>query len=568
MSENLETQKLDKFIEADAGDGTTVHDQQLHGVPLIMTFASCFITLFLIGLDQTIVLTILVKVGTKFDAYNQIGWVSGAYMLTLAVFAASWGKASIIFGRKPTVLLAIFLFEAGSLVCALANDMSTLIGGRVLAGIGGAGIQNITMIIGSELVPISKKSLAFAFLGISFAVSSIAGPLIGGVFTDKVSWRWCFYINLPLGGAAALALVVFFKPPRTKGSLKEKFLTLDYIGISLMTVGLVLFLLALTFGGEEFPWKSGAVISMFILGGIISGLFCVWNFKYSKSPLIPLPLIQTMGVLIPALAMFLVFFAFLGLSVYTTTFFQIILGRSAFRTGVDLLPIVIALIISSIATGVLIRKTRYIKPFGIFAGAVGVIGMGLTTLWKVDSSSSAQIGFLILPGVSIGCLLQVTMIAMQVSAPKIPGGAILSMSFLNFSRALGGTFGVELSQVIFNSSARNKVLQAAAENPEIFEGISYEVLSSIAKNPLSLSTFNSEARELVLEALMGGIRNVFYTSTGVSGLFFVFTIFFPNKRLPSDEEVQTKEEYEKKLNEAKNETVFSDGAFEGENESK
>ncbi len=272
----------EKFFESNAGDGTTVFDQYLHGFPLYMCLGSCFASLFLIGLDQTIVITILEEVGNKFNGYNKMGWISAGYMLSMAVFAATWGKMSIIFGRKWSLLLAIVLFEAGSLMCALANDIDVLIGGRILAGIGGGGIQTLVFIVSSELTPINQRPLVFVILGLSFACSSVTGPLIGGAFTLHASWRWYFYINLPIGGLAGGLLTIFFSPPKAKGSLREKLKLIDYPGTFLLTSGVVIFLLALTFGGVEFVWNSGAIISMFIIGGVLLILFCAGILNIQK----------------------------------------------------------------------------------------------------------------------------------------------------------------------------------------------------------------------------------------------------------------------------------------------
>lgn len=208
-----------------------------------------FLVSFLVALDQTIVATLLTVVGNKSNGFDKVGWLSSGFLLSMAVFVATWGKLSIIFGRKITMFIAIVLFEAGSLMCALANSMDVLIGGRVLAGIGGGGIQLLVFIVITEVVRLESRPLSMAGLGCTFAVASVLGPLIGGAFTSKVSWRWSFYINLPIGGLAAAFFFWAFNPPKTKGNLKQKAKMIDYIGTMLLTAGLVVFLLALTFVG-------------------------------------------------------------------------------------------------------------------------------------------------------------------------------------------------------------------------------------------------------------------------------------------------------------------------------
>ncbi|CAM9021889.1 unnamed protein product [Wickerhamomyces anomalus] len=540
------TEKIkEKFFESNAGDGTTVYDQYLHGFPLYMCLGSCFASLFLIGLDQTIVITILEEVGNKFNGYDKMGWISAGYMLTMAVFAATWGKMSIIFGRKWSLLLAIVLFEAGSLMCALANDMDLLIGGRILAGIGGGGIQTLVFIVCSELTPIHQRPLVFVVLGLSFACSSVTGPLIGGALSLHASWRWCFYINLPIGGLAGCLLTVFFNPPRVKGSMREKLKLIDYPGTFLLTSGVVIFLLALTFGGVEYSWNSGAIISMFIIGGVLLIMFCVWNFKFSKNPIIPYSIIKVRQVVLPVLSLALVFFCFMSVAIFLATYFQLIFGMSPWQTGVRTLPVIIPLVLSSMISGILIRRTRYIKPYSVFGGICGGVGVGLLLLLDIDSSNSAKIGLLILPGVYTGICLQTCMIASQLHAPKEAGSTILTTSLINFSRALGGTVGADLSQAIFNASFKNRIVKAFENSPDgTLGGLTGKGATMLIASPRLIQKLDPEVKEVVLKAIMRSIKNVFIVLTAMASVSFVLIIFWSNKRLPKGDDVQQQKEKE------------------------
>ncbi|CDR41453.1 CYFA0S07e02300g1_1 [Cyberlindnera fabianii] len=531
-----------KFHESNAGDGTTVFDQYLTGLPLVMSFGSCFITLFLIALDQTIIVTLLTKVGEKFNAYDKIGWVSSGYMLSMAVFAQTWGKFSIIFGRKYSLLAAIILFEAGSLMCALANDMNVLIGGRVLAGIGGGGIQSLVFIVGSEMVRIDKRPVAFALLGAAFSVASVIGPIIGGAFTEKVSWRWCFYINLPLGGVAFCALTYFFNPPPPRFTWKQKLEQIDFVGIFLLCSGVVLFLLGLTFGGTEFPWRSGAVISCIVLGGILIILFCVWNFKYSKNQIVPTEITMTPKVMFPVMTLFFLFFGFISLLTYASAYYQIIQGAGAISLGVQFFPFIIPTVISSIGTGIALKVTRHLKPFAVFGGILAAVGYGVLTLTDVHSTSAQKIGYLIMPGASFGFLMQTSIMSCQMEAPKTAGSMILVTSFFNFSRSLGGTLGGDLAQVIFNSSLNDKIKDAIKKHPDLFESLGSYDLSSMTNNPALARTLPSATREVVFECIMGAIRNVYYVSCASMCLAFVMTVCFSNRRVPAENEVAKKED--------------------------
>ena len=223
-----------KFKEADAGDGTSKEDHYLHGTQLILCFVSLFLVLFIFALDQTIIATILTTVGTKFNSFAQVGWLSSGFLLAMAVFIQPFGKLSIIIGRKWAMVVAIILFEGGSLMCALASSMNVLIGGRVLAGVGGAGINSGVFVIASEVVPINKRPFALSIFSVTFAIASVLGPLIGGAFTSHVTWRWAFYINLPVGGLALAVFLYSFRPPTPKVDIKAEMLRFDYFGTFLL----------------------------------------------------------------------------------------------------------------------------------------------------------------------------------------------------------------------------------------------------------------------------------------------------------------------------------------------
>jgi EmrB/QacA subfamily drug resistance transporter len=543
MPSDTEAQGRTKFIEKDAGDGTNRFDQQAHGLTLVVSVLSCSISLFLVALDQTIIFTMLETVGNKWNQYAKVGWVASGYMLTMAMFVQIWGKCSIYFGRKSPLLAAIVIFEIGSLIAAVAPNMDVLIVGRVIAGIGGGGIQVLVFICVSEMVPINKRPLMFALMGVVFSVSSVVGPLLGGVFTEKVSWRWCFYINLPLGVVALICLFLFFKPPTPTFTWKQKLEQLDYIGMALMSSGIVLTLLALTLAGQELPWDSAGVIVLFILGGLLSISFCVWNFRFSKSQIIPTYIIKVRAVDIPSLHLFLLFIMFMGYAIFMISYVQVVRGFGSLKTGLYMIPFVLSMVLSSISTGISIRITRYIQPFAIFSAICGVIGMGISKYMDEHSSLGQLIGLMILPGVSIGCGMQTGLMSAQVNAPKESGSVIMTTSFTNFARALGGAVGTSLTQVIYNSSVKDKVRAAYSANPTVFANIPLETIEKVLSSPKYIRQLSPEGEAIVLECVMESIYNVFYFCTGIAGVMMFVTLFYSSIRVPGDGEVEKKEDY-------------------------
>lgn len=544
-----ETRK--KFIESDAGDGTTREEQYLLGAKLMLCIFSIFFCLFLFALDQTIVATLLTEVGNKFNAFDRIGWLTSGFLISMAALVAVWGKLSLIFGRKLTMIVAVVLFEAGSLMCALADNMDVLIGGRVLAGVGGGGIQTMTFIIITEILPIQKRPLGMALLGCTFAVASVLGPLIGGAFTSHVSWRWCFYINLPVGGVAGALFVFCFNPPKTKGNWKEKIMMIDYVGVVLMTGSFVVLLMALTLAsGNDFEWNLGGVIACFVVGGLTFIAFCVWNYKFTKHPLLPWDVVKVPQVSAAAFSMFGTFAYFMAAVLYVSIYFQVIHSASAWKSGVHLLPMIIATVITSIALGILIKKTRLIKPFAILGAVMGMIGCGLLTLLDVDSSNSHKIGYLIPLGIGTGFQMQSGILGAQVAAPKAPGSTIMATTLVNVCRTFGGALAGALADAVYSAALTNHMKETlpkqGAQLAKELDGVNLDSLISSTK---LLDQLSPAARAYVKGEVMNAIRDTFYMSLGFSAIAMIFTCFQTNHRLP-DVELEQKNEEKPPANDA------------------
>lgn len=541
----VKDQTIKEFTENDAGDGTRREDLYLTGSRLFLCTLSIVFCLFLVGLDQTIVSTIINEVGSKFNALNKVGWLVSGFLLPTTVFAANWGQLSIIFGRKYCMIAAIIIFELGSLVCATAKNMNTLIGGRVLAGVGASGIQGLAFIIASEITPINKRPFIFAIFGLVLSISVVIGPLIGGALADDVTWRWCFYINLPIGAVATTFFVFTFNPPLPNFDLRTKFKLIDYLGTFLLVSGLTLTLLGFTFTSTgQFAWKSGAVISCLVLGVVLCGLFCFWNFRYSKHPIIPKPVVLAWGITISCLATMFGFGAFMAITVYLSLYFQLIFEKGPLASGVSILALINPTLLTSISTGIAIGKSRYVKPFNVAAGAFGVIGAGLMTLLDVDSSVGKRIGYVMLFGVSFGTMLQSTMAATQVCAPKVDGGVIMSTSFFLFSRGFGGSFSTIIADIVYNSSLKQKYTAAFNALPD---GVLKNELQNFSINDLSsssniLKTLSPDAYKFIKLQIMASIHNVFYFSLGLAGALFIATLFTSNSRIPAKHQVRTKDE--------------------------
>ncbi|KAK6454901.1 major facilitator superfamily domain-containing protein [Scheffersomyces xylosifermentans] len=551
------------FIESNAGDGTRREDQYVTGYKLVLCCISLLLCLFLVAIGQTIVVTIITQIGNRFDGFDKINWLSSGFLLAVAVFTSTWGKLSIVIGRKPTLSIAIVLFELGSLVCALSTNMNMLIGGRVLAGIGGGGIQSLVFVILSEIVPIQYRAFGMMVLSLTTSSASVLGPLIGGALS-KVDWRWCFYINLPIGGVAFVFLQLAFHPPPPQGRIRDKFKTLDYMGTVLVCCGSVLLLLGLSFGSTgEFEWNSSAVIACFILGGIFCILFCVWNFKYSKYPLIPPDIIQILSLDASVLAASAMFGYLFSNQIYLSVFFQTVQDMDGWHSGLHLLPMIIASVLSSVIGGFLFQKFRYIKPFSIFAAVCGVVGNSILVLLGVDSHLGKIIGLLILPGVSTGMQVQSTALLVQISAPKSPGSMIMATTFYNFARTMGGAIATDLATLTYSESLKSILRKAVRneKNPQILEELSTVDLTKLISNTAILPSLTPETQFFLKTQILKSIRNVFHLGTALAAICLIATFFQSNARLPK----KSKGADDKELNEKEKSGSSSSHGSDDEN---
>lgn len=534
MSSAAETPQKRTFVQSDAGDGTHAQQQYLHGLLLFFTLASVVVSLFICALDQTIVGTILTLVSDEFNSFSKVGWLTSGYMLPMACLAPSYGKISIAFGRKPTLAVAIVIFEIGSLICALANSMDMLIGGRVVQGIGGGAIQAMVVVILSESVPINKRALAMALIGITFSVASVCGPFVGGAFATHVSWRWCFYINLPVGGVALALLLVFFKPPPPQGSMRTKLAQIDYVGTLLLSAGAVLILLGLTFGGNEYAWNLGAVIALFVVGGVVVGAFCYYNFAVSKVPLLAKEVVSVPQILTATLCATFSFCFFMALVNYLAIYFQVIHHASAWQSGVDLLPFIVTVSVASAFNGIFIRFTYYIKVTMMISGITGPLGVGLLLLLGRHTSTAQRVGLLIPAGISVGLQFQSSLLAAQVKAPgHVAGSMIIATVFLNFAKSLGGVFGVVTSQVMLLSRGK-KYIELALEQASVLTTIP---ATTLLQSPDAIWALSTEVRELVLDAFMKALKDVFYLNLAYALLALIFASLTTNEKIPRKKEV-------------------------------
>lgn len=502
-------------------------------IALIM-LALCM-AVFLAALDVTIITTALPTISEHFNSSAGYTWIGSAFLLANAASIPSWGKVSDIFGRKPMLLVANIIFMVGSLVAALSNSIGMLIAARAVQGIGGGGLIILVNILIGDLFSMRNRAAFYGMIGGVWAIASSIGPIIGGAFTQAVSWRWCFYINLPLDGLAFIILVIFLdvKTPRTP--ILEGLKAIDWVGSLAVVGGTLMFLFGMQFGGVDAPWDSAEVLCLIIFGVAVWVLFGIWEWKFAKYPIMPMGIFSSRSKMAVLGVVFFHGFVFISTSYYLPLYFQAILGATPILSGVYLLPTAISLAFSSIGTGIFVKKVGMFLPpiyFGLF---MMTVGYGL--LINIDASSSWAkiILYQIVAGVGIGPLFQAPIIALQAHInPRDIGTATATLGFI---RQLATSTSVVIGEVVFqNEMARKSDTLTRVLGPQLAQRLGG---GGAGANTGLIENLPPDQRSVVRRAFANSLQPMWlmYTVFAAAGLI---TAFFIGKKTLSSEHKETK----------------------------
>lgn len=399
--------------------------------------------MLLASLDQTVVATAMPTIVGELGGLDHLSWVITAYLLTSTATVPLYGKLSDIFGRKVMFQGAILVFVVGSVFCGFANSMLTLILSRGIQGIGAGGIISMGMAIVGDILPPRDRGRYQGYIGGVWAFSSVAGPLIGGFFTDSLTWRWVFYINLPLG---ALALVVTSYVLRLPVHKREH--TIDYLGAALLVAGVTCLLLVATWGGTEYAWASATIITLAAVGSLLVVAFIVQELR-SPEPILPLTLFRDRTFALSNIVLFVVGLGMFGAMAFLPLFLQVVRGVSATESGLLMVPLMLPLLAASIGAGRFISETgryRFFPVAGTFCMAIG-----LFLLSRLDAHSEfwqSSVAMAVL-GIGLGMTVSVLTLAVQNAVPYQHLGTATAAT--NFFRSMGGAFGVAISGAIVNN---------------------------------------------------------------------------------------------------------------------
>ncbi|KAG0650280.1 Efflux pump [Hyphodiscus hymeniophilus] len=515
---------------------------------LIAVLAGLNLAMFTTALDQTIVATAVPTITSDLHSASGYVWIGGAYMLANAAGGPIWAKISDIWGRKPILLAAVALFFGSSILCAKAWNIKVLLVGRSLQGTAGGGMVQLVMITISDIFSIRHRSLYYGLLEVVWTVAGGVGPVLGGILTERLSWRFAFWINLPICGTTFFLLLFFLDVHNPKTAVIEGLKAVDWFGsLSILAVTLMV-LLGLEFGGATYPWVSPQVLCLIIIGALISVVFIFSEKRLAKYPLMPLEIFKDMSNVASLLVCFMHAMCFFAGEYYLPLYFQSALEASPSKSGVLILPITITEAIVGILVGIFIHRTgRYLALIRI--GAVGmVLGNGIYILFSETSSVGQIVGFQIINGIGQGLLFEAPLIAIQALVSQ--DNTATATSTFGFVRNLAMAMSVVICGVIFQNGMDLKAAQLGRPPVSLGRNVT-DVLAGghAAANVMIIGIVENEEQKLAIkQAFVWAMRNMWIFTTVAAAMAVVASIFIKKSTL-SREHVETKTGLKEKVKE-------------------
>lgn len=480
--------------------------EAIHHPSIPMIFGGLFLVLLLAALDQTIVSTALPTIVGELGGLTHLSWVVTSYLLSSTVVTPLYGKFGDLYGRKIMLHVAIVVFLVGSALCGLAENMLQLILFRGLQGIGGGGLIVTTLAVIGDLIPPRERGRYQGLFGGVFGVATIVGPLLGGFFVDNLTWRWIFYINIPTG-VLALAVIGIALPSRPS----RRRHTIDYPGAVLLSIALTSAILVTSLGGNSFPWNSPFIFGMGA-AAILSTFAFVAVEARSREPIFSLRLFRNRTFVITSAVGLIVGLSLFGSVTYLPIYLQIVKGESPTRSGLQLTPMMLGMLVTSVMSGRLISRWGRYKPFPIAGTALMTIGLLLVSRISIDTSVWETSCDALVLGLGMGMVMQVLVLAVQNSVDYKQLGAATSGATL--FRSIGGAFGVAMFGAIFAHTLQaqlNAVLPPGTTFPS-------------AASPAALLALPPEVRAVYVVAIVAALQPVFLVAAAIVAAGFLLTL--------------------------------------------
>ncbi|KAI1874082.1 uncharacterized protein JN550_002661 [Neoarthrinium moseri] len=492
----------------------------------------------------SIIGTAIPMITTEFNSMADAGWYGSAFFLTMATFMSAWGKGYKYFSMKLAYILAVVIFEVGRLVCALAPNSIALICGRAIQGIGAAGTMTGGYTITAFVTPPHTQPIIIGLIGSVFTIASIAGPLLGGAFTSEVTWRWCFYINLPTGGLALLCMLFFFRtPPQAKANyntpIREVLMNFDPVGSVLVFSGVLCFFMPVQWGGVVKPWSSSVVIGLLVGCVVIFGLFFANEHYQGDRALIVYRILGLRSIAASCGFAFFMNAANIALQYNLPIYFQAIQGRTPVDSGIRMIPSILGTALTTLVGSGVMGKLQMFQPFLLASGVLSVIGCGLIYSFQPDAGLGPIIGYQILYGVGAGLGVQTLNLVATITSTH--HDVSIAVATVSFFLLLAGGWGVAVTDAILN----NLILE---RTPRYAANVDPHAVLLVGAAGIHKAYSGEELRGVQM-AYLDGLHGGWALGTAAFGVavFWALVPEWPGKLAPpasDDDSSQTEEEKE------------------------
>jgi len=523
---------------------------------ILVVFSGVSICALVSNLDSTIVATALPTISHAFNAGSVSSWVPSAYLVTSTAFQPLYGRFSDIFGRKATLCLAMGIFMFGSLLAGFSKSIISLIVFRGIAGAGGGGIVSVSQIIISDIITLRERGKYQGYVGVVVATGYGIGPLIGGALAQKASWRWCFWVTIPVSAVATVVVLLAVPLKPVEGDFRRKLLVIDYVGVILTLAACTLLVLPLIWGGVTFPWASAVVLAPLCSGGLLVLLFCLWEWKGARLPIIPMHIFKHITVVGVYITMFINGVIYFSCLFYLPQFFQVALGYTPIRSGVFLLPVVVTQVVASWVSGQIVSWTGRYRMVIHCGFAVWSIGCGLLSTVNVTTAKGLLVFYMLLAGIGGGQTLQTTTVAVQASVSRRDMSVVTAVR--NFVRLLGGVFGLAIGSTILNNALRHSMRQLSLPtstidhlvgNPTLLAS-RFNLTSNLnsTDNPLAALGITEGEADHILAGYTNGFKTVFILNACLAAFATICSIvMIKHKNLTRGDEERLKAEAKERL---------------------